>query len=81
MFTDCPGCMKMALGSSKEITPTLPTRQVMTNDPLGDASMFDVDCSPSVSVTTTELPARKLMPMIPFSELITTLPDFSSAIY
>jgi hypothetical protein len=73
--------MKMGLGSSKEITPTLPTRQVMTNDPSEDASTFDVDSSPCVSATTTELPARKLMPIIPFSELIITLPDFSSAIY
>jgi hypothetical protein len=55
--------------------------QLMRKEPSEGASMLVVDCSPSATATTTELPARRLMPIGPFKEFITTLPNFNSAAY
>src|SRR5579859_1604800 len=78
---DWPARIKMPLPSCKGTTPTLPARQLTINDPSEGASILDVDCSPSATATITVPPARKVIPIGPFKEVITILPNLSSAAY
>ena len=81
IFADSPACKSRAFVCSRGITLTLPTTHRTKKPPSGSASTVDVDCSPSVTATTTKFPARRVGPVPTLAELASTLPDFSSARY